>query len=182
MFSRQKSPPKCADLTRGVGGSIESKHIRGVDTVSTPLVLTVPRETYRRVIASMKNRLPSHHPKPGDAASISLRPPEHQTAYDPEKITSSYNANHGYLRPLASQGNQGRKRTLTADGRIESRARRGGRSRRSRRKLLDEVFEEAWREVPEELRLRISDDGKDRIRQRIMARRRPARGKDAAIT
>ena len=29
--------------------------------------------------------------------------------------------------------------------------------------LLDEVFEEAWREVPEELRLRISADGKDRI-------------------
>ena len=48
--------------------------------------------------------------------------------------------------------------------------------------LLDEVFAEVWSEIPEELRLRISDDGKGRIRERIMAKRRPSGGNDATTT
>ena len=49
----------------------------------------------------------------------------------------------------------------------------------------DEVFKEAWTEVPEELRLRVTDDGRERIRQRFLNRRRaewplrPPRGNDA---
>ena len=54
-----------------------------------------------------------------------------------------------------------------------------------RDKVWDEVFKEAWTEVPEELRLRVTDDGRERIRQRFLNRRRaerqlrPPRGNDA---
>ena len=51
-----------------------------------------------------------------------------------------------------------------------------------RDEVWNEVFAEVWSEVPEELRKKVPNDGQEKIRQRILARRRPARGKDAATT
>ena len=54
-------------------------------------------------------------------------------------------------------------------------------------RLWDEVYEEvfdealtaAWTNVPEAIRLRLPDDSRERIRQRILARRPAMRGNDA---
>ena len=50
-------------------------------------------------------------------------------------------------------------------------------------KVYEEVFDEAftagWMDVPEAIRLRLPDDSRERIRQRILARRPAMRGNDA---
>ena len=54
---------------------------------------------------------------------------------------------------------------------------------RLRRKVYEEVFEEAftaaWADVPEEIRVRLPDDSRERVRRRILARRPAMRGNDA---
>ena len=47
--------------------------------------------------------------------------------------------------------------------------------------LWNKVFTEVWDEVPEELRLRVTDDGRERIRQRFL-NRRTAKGSIDATT
>ena len=50
-------------------------------------------------------------------------------------------------------------------------------------KVYEEVFDEAftagWMDVPEAIRLRLPDDSRERVRQRILARRPAMRGNDA---
>ena len=54
---------------------------------------------------------------------------------------------------------------------------------RLRGKVCEEVFDEAftaaWMDVPEEIRVRLPDDSRERVRQRILARRPAMRGNDA---
>ena len=54
---------------------------------------------------------------------------------------------------------------------------------RLRGKVYEEVFEEAftagWTDVPEEIRARLPDDSRERVRRRILARRPAMRGNDA---
>lgn len=54
---------------------------------------------------------------------------------------------------------------------------------RLRRKVYEEVFDEAftevWADVPEEIRVRLPDDFRERVRRRILARRPAMRGNDA---
>lgn len=54
---------------------------------------------------------------------------------------------------------------------------------RLRRKVYEEVFDEAftaaWTEVPESLRKKMPADSRERVRQRILARRPAMRGNDA---
>ena len=47
--------------------------------------------------------------------------------------------------------------------------------------LFDEAFAAAWTDVPEEIRVRLPDDFRERIRRRILARR-PAMGSNDATT
>ncbi|MYC38442.1 MAG: hypothetical protein F4X66_16250 [Chloroflexi bacterium] len=55
---------------------------------------------------------------------------------------------------------------------------------RLRGKVYEEVFDEAftagWMDVPEAIRLRLPDDSRERIRQRVLARRPAMRGNDAS--
>ena len=45
--------------------------------------------------------------------------------------------------------------------------------------VFDEAFTAAWTDVPEEIRVRLPDDSRERIRRRILARRQAMRGNDA---
>lgn len=45
--------------------------------------------------------------------------------------------------------------------------------------LFDEAFTEMWADVPEEIRVRLPDDFRERVRRRIVARRPAMRGNDA---
>ena len=45
--------------------------------------------------------------------------------------------------------------------------------------VFDEAFTAAWTDVPEAIRLRLPDDSRERVRQRILARRPAMRGNDA---
>ena len=44
--------------------------------------------------------------------------------------------------------------------------------------VFDEAFTAAWTDVPEEIRLRLPDDSRGKIRRRILARRPAMRGRD----
>ena len=45
--------------------------------------------------------------------------------------------------------------------------------------IFDEAFTAAWMDVPEEIRVRLPDDSRERVRRRIVARRPAMRGNDA---
>ena len=44
---------------------------------------------------------------------------------------------------------------------------------------FDEAFAAAWTDVPEEIRVRLPADSRERVRRRILARRPAMRGNDA---
>ena len=51
-----------------------------------------------------------------------------------------------------------------------------------RPEVYEEVFAEAWADVPESIRARLPDDSRDQVRERILANRPAKRSIDAATT